>query len=301
MINFSASPVTGNLDVRWIHGSKTEDEPLIQVHAYDEHTIILRQSKSVTYEAPFLYLLFGNDRAILFDTGATTDPARFPLRSTIDGLIADWLSKHPNEEYELVVAHTHSHGDHIAGDSQFADRPRTTVVGTDVDAVTAFFGFTEWPAQVVPYHLGGRTLDVTGIPGHHKTSIAVYDPWTGFLLTGDTVLPGRLYGLDMPTFVTSMDWLVSVAEARPVTYVMGCHIEMSTTPGRDYPIGAKHQPHEAPLQLTMAQLATVREATHAAAAKPGVHPSDDFVVFNGTGKLALVKLLLRSYGQRLRS
>jgi hydroxyacylglutathione hydrolase len=300
MVDFSAPPVAGSLDVRWIHGSKTADEPPIQVHAYDEHTYILRQSKAVTYEAPFLYLMFGNDRAILFDTGATADPARSPLRETIDRLIDGWLAEHPRKAYELVVAHSHAHGDHIAGDGQFADRPHTTVVGTDIDAVTAFFGFTDWPAQVVTVDLGGRLLEVTGIPGHHQTAIAVFDPWTGFLLTGDTVIPGRLYGLDMPTFVTSMDRLVDFAGARPVRHVMGCHIEMSTTPGRDYPIGARHQPDEVPLQMTMAQLVAVREATHAAAAKPGVHVSDDFVVFNGTGRLALVKLLLRSYGQRLR-
>lgn len=69
-------------------------------------------------------------------------------------------------------------------------------------------------------------------------------PVVGFLLTGDTVYPGRLYGFDMPAFVDSMDRLVEFAKARPVTHVMGCHIEMSTRPGRDYPIGANYQPQE---------------------------------------------------------
>lgn len=41
----------------------------------------------------FLYLLFGNDRALLLDTGATADPERFPLRHTIDRLVAIWLAK----------------------------------------------------------------------------------------------------------------------------------------------------------------------------------------------------------------
>ena len=39
-------------------------------------------------------------------------------------------------------------------------------------------------------------------------SIAVYDPASGFLLTGDTVLPGRLYAFDFPEFVASLDLLV---------------------------------------------------------------------------------------------
>jgi glyoxylase-like metal-dependent hydrolase (beta-lactamase superfamily II) len=278
---------------------------LIQVHRYDPHTYLLRQSKAVSYEAPFMYLLFGNDRALLLDTGATKEPDRFPLRETVDRIVASWLSEYqhdgyPADGYQLVVAHSHAHGDHVAGDAQFADRPATTVVGTDLDSVRAFFGFTDWPDQIVGYDLGGRTLELTGIPGHHPTSLAIFDRWTGFLLTGDTVYPGRLYGLDMPTFVASMDRLVGFAETRPVTQVMGCHIEMSRTPGRDYPIGSKYQPDEPPLQMTVDQLRSVATATRAAAAKPGVHVHDDFIIFNGTGRLASVKLLARTLVQRIR-
>jgi hydroxyacylglutathione hydrolase len=70
----TCAPVAGSLDVTWNHGARSKRAaagPPIQVHRYDGHTVILRQSKSVHYEAPFLYLLFGNDRALLLDTGAT--------------------------------------------------------------------------------------------------------------------------------------------------------------------------------------------------------------------------------------
>ena len=302
MVDFGGGPVRGELDVRWIHGSsgKGATGPAIQVHQYDTNTYLLRQSKSVNYEAPFLYLLFGAERAILWDTGATRDPARFPLRQTIDDLIASWLIANPREAYELVVAHSHAHGDHVAGDHQFADRPLTTVVGTDLNAVRSFFGFTRWPDSVAAFDLGGRTLEITGIPGHHPTSLAVFDAWTGFLLTGDTVYPGRLYGPDMPAFVESMDRLIDFAGARPVTHVMGCHIEMSRTAGQDYPIGCRYQPDEPPLQMTMDQLVRVGAAAHEAASKPGVHVHDDFIIFNGTGRMATVKLVARSLGQRVR-
>ena len=49
----------------WIHGAP--GEPAIQTHWYDERTVILRQGKSVHYEAPFLFLLFGSERALLLD------------------------------------------------------------------------------------------------------------------------------------------------------------------------------------------------------------------------------------------
>ncbi|GAB3434066.1 MBL fold metallo-hydrolase [Flindersiella endophytica] len=280
MIDFGGVAV-GDLDVRWIHGA--EDDPPIQVHRYDEHTYVLRQSKRVHYEAPFLYLMFGNERALLLDTGATEDPSVFPLRETVDGIAAGWLAAHPREHYELVVAHTHSHGDHIAGDGQFADRPDTKIVGPSVEEVRTFFGCTGWPEQVVTYDLGGRTLELTGIPGHHPTSVVLFDPWTGFLLTGDTMLPGRLIGNDMPLFVSSMDHLLDFAAARPVTHVLGCHIEMSRTPGHLYPIGSTYQPDEPPLQLTVTQLRAARAAAHEVADRPGLHSFDDFVIDNRTG------------------
>lgn len=282
-----------DLDIRWIHGTPRRGgaaDPSLQVHHHGPDTVILRQSKSVTFEAPFLYLLFGADRALLLDTGATRDPATFPLRETVDRLVEEWLAEHPRAGYELVVAHTHSHSDHVAGDAQLAGRERTTVVGTRPADVQEFFGFTAWPTEVVTLDLGGRLLEITGIPGHHPASIAIFDPRTGFLLTGDTVYPGRLYGMDMPAFVASMDHLVAFADARPVTHVMGCHIEMSRTPGRDYPTGTRYQPDEAPLPMTPRQLHAVRDAVHAAAGRPGIHVHRDFVVYNGTGRLALVSL-----------
>jgi glyoxylase-like metal-dependent hydrolase (beta-lactamase superfamily II) len=271
----------GGLDVRWIHGSAGPNtDPPIQVHAHDPHTFILRQNKAVHYEAPFLYLFCGDDRALLLDTGATTDPDLFPLRATVDGLLVNWLAEHPRSAYELVVAHTHAHGDHIAGDPQFADRPATTVVGPDLAAVRAFFGFADRPTEIVRFDLGGRVLEITAIPGHHDTSVAVFDPWTGFLLTGDTVYPGRLYVSDFPAFLASLDHLVAFAADRPVTHVMGCHIEMTREPGRDYPIGTTYQPDEPPLPMTVAQLRAVRDAAISVADRPGIHVFNDFVIYN---------------------
>ena len=160
---------TGDLDVRWIHGSpsaKHDRDPEIQVHRYDEHTVILRQNMSVHYEAPFLYLLLGNDQAVLVDSGATPQPAFFPLRATVDRLLAGWLAEYPRDHYELLVAHSHSHGDHTAGDVQFADRPDTTVLGADLAAVTGFFGLPDWPEGTAQLDLGGRVVDVIPSPGH---------------------------------------------------------------------------------------------------------------------------------------
>jgi hydroxyacylglutathione hydrolase len=284
----------GDLDVQWIHGSASRRhlvDPAWQVHRYLDDTVILRQSKDANYEAPFVFLLFGSERALLLDTGATGDDH---LRRTVDELVDGWLADHPAAAYPLVVAHTHAHGDHIAGDATFADRPDTVVVGTSAADVQEFFGFTGWPAQVVDYDLGGRRLELTGIPGHEEASVAVYDERSGLLFTGDSVYPGRIYVRDFAAFVDSLNRLVDLAESRDVTHVLGCHIEMSTRPGRDYALGSRYQPDEPPLQMTVAQLRAMRDAAVSVADRPGPHRFDDFILFNGMGPRVQVPLVGRS-------
>ena len=294
MIDFvSTAPTTGTLDVSWRHGSPPHShrhEPPIQVHWYDEHTAILRQSKDVTFEAPFLFLLFGNDRALLLDSGATKDDT---VRVMVDDLVETWLTKHPRPRYRLVVAHTHGHGDHIGGDVAFYGRRDTDVVGHGVEDVRVFFGFTSWPEQIVTYDLGGRVLTLSGIPGHHAASIAVHDPWTGLLFTGDSVMPGRLYVSDMRQYLDSVERLVAFADGRTVIAVLGCHVEMSGVPGKDYFPGCRYQPNEKPLQLPVAILRDVHAAVRQAAATPGVYVQDDFIIYNGMGWMATARLNVR--------
>lgn len=291
------APTSGSLDVNWIHGTRAKrhaEDPRIQVHHYDEHTAILRQSKSISYEAPFLFLLFGNDRALLLDTGATADPELFPLRATVDQLIAAWREKHPREGYQLVVAHTHGHNDHVAGDVQFSDRAATTVVPQDVDSVRSFFAFgDQWPTHTVTYDLGGRVVEILASPGHHAAAITVFDPWTGILLTGDTALPGRLFVFDTTSYLATLNRLVDFAATRNVRQVLGCHVEMTSQPGRAYPIGATFQPDERALQMTTDQLRAIRDAAESVANKRGVHRFDDFIIYNEPRKVDLFRLVAR--------
>jgi hydroxyacylglutathione hydrolase len=283
----------GDLDVRWIHGSSSRrrpSDPPWQVHRYRDDTVILRQSKDANFEAPFTFLLFGSREALLLDTGAVADRS---LREVVDGLVERWLVGHPHPGYRLVVAHTHAHGDHIAGDPSFADRPDTVVVGTSPEDVQSFFGFEVWPTEVVEYDLGDRPLELVGIPGHDPASVAVYDARSGLLFTGDSVYPGRIYVRDFPAYVDSLNRLVDLAATRTVTHVLGCHIEMTREPGRDYFFGCRYQPDEPPLQMTTTQLVAMRDAAVSVADRPGTHRFDDFVIFHGTGLRTQLPLLAR--------
>ncbi|MEU8006490.1 MBL fold metallo-hydrolase [Catellatospora sp. NPDC049111] len=288
---------TPHLDVCWNHGTPRRArtvEPAIQIHWYGDRTAILRQSKTVNYEAPFMYLLIGDQRALLLDTGATADPELFPLRATVDDLLAQATG---DPAYPLVVAHSHGHGDHVAADPQFADRPDTTVVGRDADSVREFFGLA-WPTGTADFDLGGRALTILATPGHHQAAITVHDHLSGFLLTGDTVLPGRLYAFDYPAFLASLDRLVAYAEQHHVTHVLGCHVEMSAEPGRDFPLGATYQPGERAPQLTVGRLKAVRDAAHAVAGRRGTHRFDDFVIVNEPRKRDVIKLLVRGLAHK---
>jgi glyoxylase-like metal-dependent hydrolase (beta-lactamase superfamily II) len=269
------------LQVRWIHGSesaKHNTDPDLQVHWHDDATVVLRQNKAINYEAPFLFLLFGDERALLLDTGATADAALFPLRSTVDALVGQWLHRHPHAAFELLVLHTHSHGDHVAGDGQLTDRPRTTVVSADRGSVYRHLGLTADLDRAARLDLGGRAVDCIASPGHDAAAVTYFDKRTGFLLTGDTVYPGRLYVEDPTAYALTIDRLVAFADTHPVSHVLGCHIEMSTTPGEDYPVRTTFQPDEPPLEMTVEQLRVVQRAVAEVGERPGRHVFDDFVL-----------------------
>jgi glyoxylase-like metal-dependent hydrolase (beta-lactamase superfamily II) len=241
----------GVLPATWYAGGpKCAGQPAFRVHAYNDDFYILRQPACTNYEKPFLYLLFGRDRALLLDTGA----GNIDVAAAVDHIVRDWLARHHRAEIELVVAHSHAHGDHVAGDSLFRGRPGITLVGRDTASVRAFFGIIRWPEDIAQYDLGDRVLDVIPIPGHQPAGIALYDRRTAILLTGDTFYPGRLYVRDQPAFVHSIRRLVDFTRDRPVAHILGTHIENTSTPYRDYPVGTVDQPDEHVLQLDRAQL-----------------------------------------------
>lgn len=237
-------------------GPRCVGVPEFQVHQYNEDLYVLRQSGCSHFEKPFLYLLFGRDRALLLDTGAGTTR----VAGAVKGVVERWLARRGLKSIPLVVAHTHAHGDHTAGDDQFRGAPGTTLVEPRLDAVRSFFGVRDWPRQVVQYDLGGRVLDVIPIPGHEETSIAVYDRQTALLFTGDTLYAGRLYVQDPAEFIRSVRRLVEFTRDKPVAHVLGNHIENKRAPYEDYPVGTTHQPDEHALELGRAHLLELDDA-----------------------------------------
>ena len=260
----------------WIAGT-TAREPETQIQAIDPDTFVIRQSVRTNFEAPFLYLLFGRTSALLIDSGA----GGRAIRPTIDRLIADWRAKHGGRAIRLVVAHSHGHGDHHAGDDEFRDRPDTLVVGLSPEQVAAAFHVADWPRGIGRIDLGGRVLDIVPTPGHEPAHIMVYDARTRLLFSGDMLYPGRLYvPIDrFGNFRASADRIAAFAETHPIRALLGAHIEMTTTPGQDYPMEAPAHPAEHPLPLPPAAIGELQRAVADAASPPTIDRHADFIVY----------------------
>jgi glyoxylase-like metal-dependent hydrolase (beta-lactamase superfamily II) len=226
----------GTLRFKWIHGSvcaARNRDPRIQAIAYNDSTIVMRQNVCVHWEAPFTYLLAGTDRALLIDTGATPEPEYYPLRKTIDGLVRSLASLRRKQELPLTIVHTSA--EDLAqnqGLAQFKGRPNTTILN---DAGTV--------------ELGSRKVTILSTPGAHKDGLSLYDHQTGLLFTGDLLFPGRIHIANDRDYVQSLEKVQAFVQTNPVRWLLGGHIEMSTTPGVHYSMRTTFKPNEHVLQL----------------------------------------------------
>lgn len=292
-IDFTANiPAEGTFPVKWIHGSKSpldNTDPPVQVHWYNPHTVILRENKAYNYEGAFMYLYFGNHRAILLDQGSTASPIEWPLRNVVDAVINTWCRRNAKgPDYELVLAFSHLHGDHYAAQNQFLDRANTRIMGLTHEEMTGFWGMTKYPVERVSFDLGGRELWVWGNPGHIDSEFAYYDRYTQILFTGDMFYRGRCYIGNFQLWMASMKRLIEFADTHPIAHIVGCHIEISKT-GQDYPRATTYQPDEPPLQMDVAML----RRTYAFAqtiTKPGIYFTGDVYLCNQTrGRMTIDK------------
>lgn len=246
-------PVAGSLDVRWNEGAedcdKAAQEPQLQVHQYEPQTYIIRQSLCSNFEAPLLYLLIGADEALLIDTGAVEDSPQMALTKTV----MDLVPEKGDTKVPLLVLHSHGHGDHRAADAQFAALPGVVVVPPQVADLQTALSLPQWPEGVAHIALGGRTVDIIAVPGHQEAHLIFYDERSALLFTGDFLLPGRLMVDDLDAYRASAARLVSFLGDRPVSHVLGAHVELDAA-GELYSSGSQHHPNERALALDKADV-----------------------------------------------
>jgi hydroxyacylglutathione hydrolase len=151
------------------------------------------------YQQNYAYLIMGEHRALLFDAGSGT-------RDNITHIVASLTS------LPVTVMPSHLHFDHTGGIKPFTsiamiDLPETRADVTNErftigryefhgmrDGLTPpTFTVTEWLKPGATIDLGARTLTVLSVPGHTPTSVALYDPASHQLFSGDFIYPTTLY------------------------------------------------------------------------------------------------------------
>lgn len=181
------------------------------------------------FEEAISYLLLGEKKAILVDTGTGI--------GKLKNLVQELTS------LPVSVVNTHTHWDHIGADSQFDKiacfnqpecigklekgvgnaRLRPSITGDSVWApLPEGLDMRTWKIpSVKPTEVledgdiidlgGGRELEVIFTPGHSPGSICLLDKKNRILFTGDTFFPGPLYAypedVDIDLYRKSIDLL----------------------------------------------------------------------------------------------
>ena len=150
------------------------------------------------------YLIVGNERALLVDTGFGTENLK---------TVAESLTNLP-----IMLVNTHADGDHVMGNKPFetahmhpAEYDRyhsTSSVGRDAPVAPL------WEGDVID--LGGRRFEVILIPGHTPGSIVLLDEENRILIGGDSVQCGMVFmvgpGRNMAGYIQSMQKLKGIQD-----------------------------------------------------------------------------------------
>jgi len=186
------------------------------------------------------YLIVGQKRALLFDTGMGISDIK---------KVTEELTKLP-----IIVLNSHTHDDHVGGNWEFAtvygmdtDFTRKNAQGSREDAqaeitpdqicgslpkgfdpkayVTRPWKITAYVHDRDRFDLGGRTLEVIATSGHTPDAISLIDRANGLLFTGDTYYPAPIWlfrpETDLDAYAASIRRLAALAPQ--IKLVLGAH------------------------------------------------------------------------------
>jgi glyoxylase-like metal-dependent hydrolase (beta-lactamase superfamily II) len=186
------------------------------------------------------YLIVGQQRALLFDTGMGISDIK---------KVTSELTKLP-----IIVLNSHTHDDHVGGNWEFdniygmdTDFTRKNAQGSREDAQAEITpdqicgtlpkgfdpkSYVTRPWKIKAYihdrerfDLGGRILEVLATPGHTPDAISLLDRANGLLFTGDTYYPAPIWlfrpETDLDAYAASVRRLATLAPE--IKLVAGSH------------------------------------------------------------------------------
>ncbi|HWZ82163.1 MAG TPA: MBL fold metallo-hydrolase [Terriglobales bacterium] len=183
------------------------DESWFEIYRIRPGVFAIYEGKQ--FEEVISYLILGEKRAVLFDTGMGI------------GKISEVVVR--LTPLPVTVINSHTHFDHVGGNAEFKEvwnrdlaftsknaRGQTNVYSQDALAPERLCG--PLPVGVKPeshsirpwksthslrdgeqIDLGGRIVEVLFTPGHTPDSLSLLDSKNGLLFTGDTFYPGPIY------------------------------------------------------------------------------------------------------------
>jgi glyoxylase-like metal-dependent hydrolase (beta-lactamase superfamily II) len=186
------------------------------------------------------YLILGNKRALLFDTGMGISDIR---------KVTAELTQLP-----IIVLNSHTHDDHVGGNWQFdtvygmdTEFTRTNARGSREDAQAEITpdqicgtlpkgfdtkAYSTRPWKITAYihdgekiDLGSRTIEVIATAGHTPDAISLLDRANGLLFTGDTYYPAPIWLFRPETDLNAYDASIRrlAALAPTLKMVLGAH------------------------------------------------------------------------------
>jgi len=186
------------------------------------------------------YLIVGEKRALLFDTGMGISDIK---------KVTTELTNLP-----IIVLNSHTHDDHVGGNWEFStiygmdtDFTRKNARGSREDAQAEITpdqicgtlpsgfdarAYATRPWRITAYthdgdrfDLGGRTIEVIATPGHTPDAISLLDRAKGLLFTGDTYYPAPIWlfrpETNLDAYASSIRRLAALAPQ--VRLVLGAH------------------------------------------------------------------------------
>ena len=183
------------------------DDPWFEIYRVRPGIFAIYEPKQ--FEEVISYLILGDKRALLFDTGLGI--------GRISAVVARLTP------LSVTVINSHTHFDHVGGNAEFHDiwnrnlrytrrnmRGQTNVYSRDTLAPERLCGplppgvnaksytirpwlSTRWLRDNERVDLGGRVIEVLFTPGHTPDSLSLFDRANGLLFTGDTFYPGPIY------------------------------------------------------------------------------------------------------------
>lgn len=168
------------------------------------------------------YILLGDSKAIMFDTGSGENDA-------VNGLkikpIIDQITELPTT---LILSHFHFDHNQNIGEFDSVAFPdlsflRESVTETDVYNFTSedlFLGnfpssvqVTDWYPVNTDIDLGNRIIQLVNIPGHTDESVALIDKTNKLAFLGDFLYNGALFAFnneDISSYKESVEHLISI-------------------------------------------------------------------------------------------